>query len=482
MSWRKITKVGAAFVLTVGIAIAVAAVHGTIGAEADGNSTFSGVLTDQNSNPIAGAFVELANGSNGGGNTTVLTDSAGHFSLTVTPGLYNLWVGGDSVVGNMTLGGNYTTDTVDLSNGDINQNLQLNVAAIHVTVEDANGIPLSGVTVRSKGDGYTAYFPGYNTEIQENSIGTTDANGEISLTTLVGQTYLVSQSVTTYICAYTAPVTCISSPLTINGDVTITLVQSLAAPANLTVPSPTHNPSLSWSAVGGASSYNVYRNDGQSNAKIGSTSSTTFNDTGVVDGNYNYYVTAVNSVQESTPSNFVAVTVDNTNPSITYSLSSTPTIYGWNNTNVTVTFNCNDTGSGIASCSSPVIFNSEGANQLATGIATDNLGNTSTVSAIVSIDKTSPVASNLNLSTSKRTGILTVSASSSDALSGIGKAEFYIDTDPGMGSGVAMTYANGQVTGQASTSGLSKGKHTVYVRIQDKAGNWSSTISGIINV
>jgi hypothetical protein len=97
------------------------------------------------------------------------------------------------------------------------------------------------------------------------------------------------------------------------------------------------------------------------------------------------------------------VNLDSTKPSITGSASPPANSNGWNNSDVTVTFTCTDTGtgaSGIDSCvadgTSPAAdhttLSSDGANQSVSGTATDKAGNsnTATVSGI-NIDKTPPV-------------------------------------------------------------------------------------------
>lgn len=85
----------------------------------------------------------------------------------------------------------------------------------------------------------------------------------------------------------------------------VLLAQPPSAPTNLTAQSPTVTPALSWNAVTNATSYNVYR-DGN---LIGSSDTTTFTDTTVTAGTYDYYVTAVNAYGESGPSNTVTVQV-----------------------------------------------------------------------------------------------------------------------------------------------------------------------------
>lgn len=83
--------------------------------------------------------------------------------------------------------------------------------------------------------------------------------------------------------------------------------------------------------------------------------------------------------------------LDKTLPVITPSASPVANANGWNNTDVTVTFGCADNQSGIASCKTPIIVNSEGANQIIDGTAVDVAGNTAATSVVLNIDKTIPV-------------------------------------------------------------------------------------------
>lgn len=89
----------------------------------------------------------------------------------------------------------------------------------------------------------------------------------------------------------------------------------------------------------------------------------------------------------------VQVKIDRTPPTISHQLTPPTNVNGWNNSNVTVTFICNDTGSGIKSCTPDQTITTEGANQPVTGTAEDNAGNTATDPAKVSIDKTPPTIS-----------------------------------------------------------------------------------------
>jgi pectin methylesterase-like acyl-CoA thioesterase len=84
------------------------------------------------------------------------------------------------------------------------------------------------------------------------------------------------------------------------------------------------------------------------------------------------------------------VNIDKTAPSIIAVRNPPPNANGWNNTDVTVSFNATDGLSGVATFSGPVTVSTEGANQPVTGSATDLAGNTASVSVAVSIDKTAP--------------------------------------------------------------------------------------------
>ena len=86
----------------------------------------------------------------------------------------------------------------------------------------------------------------------------------------------------------------------------------------------------------------------------------------------------------------VTLNVDRTSVSIATAVQPPPNAAGWNNTNVTVAFTCQDAGAGVKDCPAPVQVTAEGANQIVKGTATDQAGNTSTASASVSIDKTTP--------------------------------------------------------------------------------------------
>jgi len=144
--------------------------------------------------------------------------------------------------------------------------------------------------------------------------------------------------------------------------------------------------------------------------------------------------------------------IDTTPPTISGSATPPANGYGWNNTNVTISFTCSDPLSGIASCSAPTTLTGEGAGQSVTGTAKDNAGNTAQTTVTVNIDKTNPTVTytgNAGTYTVDQTVAITCAAA--DGLSGV----------------ATTTCAN--INGTAHSFGL--GTHSYSAAATDKAGN-----------
>ncbi|HEV2719365.1 MAG TPA: Ig-like domain-containing protein, partial [Thermoanaerobaculia bacterium] len=155
------------------------------------------------------------------------------------------------------------------------------------------------------------------------------------------------------------------------------------------------------------------------------------------------------------------ITNDTAAPTIQGTFTPAPNADGWNNTNVTVTFACADSGSGIATCQAPITVSTEGANQTITGTATDKAGNQKTVSVTVKLDATAPqvaITAPAN-GTSVSSPSLSVSGAASDALSGLAGVTC---------NGAAATVSGGSFT---CTVMLSAGDDAITVRATDLAGN-----------
>jgi hypothetical protein len=149
-----------------------------------------------------------------------------------------------------------------------------------------------------------------------------------------------------------------------------------------------------------------------------------------------------------------AYTVDRTNPTITASAAPAPNAAGWNNSDVTVTFTCSDSGSGIATCPSPVTVG-EGANQSVTRSATDKAGNSASATASpINVDETAPTVSysgNSGTYTVDQTVVITCSAS--DALSGVAGSTCSNVNAPASSFALGTTTLNATATDRAGNTG-----------------------------
>ena len=175
----------------------------------------------------------------------------------------------------------------------------------------------------------------------------------------------------------------------------------------------------------------------------------------------------------SDPAAATGINIDKTKPAITGSRTPLANAYGWNNTDVTVTFVCADSGpvqSGLnVNSVAGATVSGEGANQSVTntGSCTDKAGNTADPAGVgsISIDKTNPtitptitpgspaVTGWYNISTGKPT----VTFSCGDTLSGVASCDPPILVPEG---------ANQTIAGTA----------------MDKAGNGASTSIMHVNV
>ena len=148
----------------------------------------------------------------------------------------------------------------------------------------------------------------------------------------------------------------------------------------------------------------------------------------------------------------ITIRIDNTAPTINASQSPAPNGAGWNSSDVTVSFVCGDSLSGIASCSAPQTVTTEGVGQLVSGSAVDNAGNTAAASATVSIDKTAPTVGATLSAAANAAGWYRVPVAAtfvcSDALSGVN----ICPTPTTFGQGAGQT-ATGTATDVAGNSG-----------------------------
>jgi uncharacterized Zn-binding protein involved in type VI secretion len=165
----------------------------------------------------------------------------------------------------------------------------------------------------------------------------------------------------------------------------------------------------------------------------------------------------------------VTLNIDKTPPTISVVASPAPNAAGWNNSDVTISSNCADSLSGVASCPGPITVSTEGRNQTTTSTATDIAGNTATTATTINLDKTPPTLTILSPTPGAvvNSGAVTVSGSVNDSLSGV--ASVLCNGTPAAVSGTSFSCAASLVTGA----------NTIKVQATDIAGNSNSATTSV---
>jgi WD40 repeat protein len=178
------------------------------------------------------------------------------------------------------------------------------------------------------------------------------------------------------------------------------------------------------------------------------------------------------------------VRIDRTPPRITATFNPPQPSSGWYTTDVTVSFQCEDALSGVASCSSPVTVSQEGKDLEVRGEAVDKAGNRSTTTVRVNIDKTPPTGSltiNDGAATTGSTQV-TLKIQANDPLSGVAEMRFSNDgrtwSDWESFSSTRSDWDLARYGGSVNQMG----PKTVYAQLRDRAGNVSQTFSATIRL
>ncbi len=171
----------------------------------------------------------------------------------------------------------------------------------------------------------------------------------------------------------------------------------------------------------------------------------------------------------NTASTSTTVNIDKTVPTMTASASPLANSNNWNNSDVTVTFLCADSLSGVANCTSPVTVSTEGANQMVSGTAIDNAGNAAPASATINLDKTPPTISITSpvAGATFTASSVSVTGNVSDSLSGISSVTC---------NGASATIQSGTFTCSVS---LAFGSNTITAQATDLAGNPASAAANV---
>lgn len=194
----------------------------------------------------------------------------------------------------------------------------------------------------------------------------------------------------------------------------------------------------------------------------------------------------------------VTIRIDQTPPTIIGLRSPNPNAYAWNNSPVTITYECSDALSGLAAGSPPVptIVSTQGAGQSVTGTCTDLAGNSAPLTVQdINIDMTLPqIAFSASSSTlwppNGKLVANVFSGEMTDGLSGIdlGSTSFRVIDEYGMiqPSGPITVMPDGSFSFtpmlQASRLGNDHdGRHyQVIVSLRDKSGNPASVSTVVV--
>jgi large repetitive protein len=146
---------------------------------------------------------------------------------------------------------------------------------------------------------------------------------------------------------------------------------------------------------------------------------------------------AGNVEDRSTTGHSVTIKIDNIAPTITGAPDRAANAYGWYNAPVTVSFQCSDGQTAVASCSPATTLSGNGANQNVFGTATDVAGNSATTSVgPLNIDKTAPAMAAFTGRTQYKIGeSMTVpTCQATDSLSGLASCSVQGPTGSGASS------------------------------------------------
>jgi len=241
---RKILGILAMFTFVFVLAIVVVDLRLGAKAAASNTNTFSGTLTDNAGNPLPN--VKLTLNANDGNNGSTTTDNSGNFAIPVAPDAYALSVfcnNYPTVIGNYLNGCNLpgTQTAIDLTSGNVTQNLRLDTATLIVNVKYSNGAPVSGAKVYAFGAGgvsgkiylfsgdageYIASVESGDTDAINGGSAYTDTYGQINLTTINGTIYGTGlyNNTGTGICAIVSgEQVCTTTSITVNGAASVTI-------------------------------------------------------------------------------------------------------------------------------------------------------------------------------------------------------------------------------------------------------------------
>ncbi|MCW2550180.1 MAG: hypothetical protein JWN96_4640, partial [Mycobacterium sp.] len=150
-----------------------------------------------------------------------------------------------------------------------------------------------------------------------------------------------------------------------------------------------------------------------------------------------------------------AAAPDRTAPTIVAKATPPANSNGWNNSSVTVSYTCTDTGAGVDTAASSLADDVLNASGTATGTCVDLAGNTSSANYTAQIDTVAPsVGFSSHAASYGILATVSITCTAGDSLSGLGSATCPSASGPGWSFG--------------------SGAHTLSAQATDKAGNAST--------
>src|SRR6185437_1091341 len=160
--------------------------------------------------------------------------------------------------------------------------------------------------------------------------------------------------------------------------------------------------------------------------------------------------------------------IDKKDPTISGAPTTSPNVNNWYNAPVTIHWTCADGGSDIASCPADQAIGSEGTNQTVDGTATDNVGNSATVTSSpgVNIDLTAPsVNYSGNQGSYAVDQTVNITCSASDTLSGVDSTTCQTISGPAYNYALGANSFSASATDKAGNIGNSSVSFTVGVTV-----------------
>ncbi|MEU5789759.1 carboxypeptidase-like regulatory domain-containing protein, partial [Micromonospora purpureochromogenes] len=375
-----------------------------------------GTVRDSKGNPLPYFTVSLTPTESGRSTSVTQADANGHYGLNVLAGSYRFNASCSSRCGNYPayLYAGFKT-VVDVDH-DLTHDLSIALSTLTVSIRDADGSPVANASF-----GYSGYTNQADYDVYTSGSAATDNTGNTSFpvpTGLPQQQSTLNLPGGLNIPINLPAVTADQRLFFIFDRTTGTLYLDDQPPVVVGIPDREANAAgwynapvaITWKSIDPRpSSGTPTRPPAQTIGTEGADQPVTSEESCDPAGNC-----ATGSYR---------VSIDRTDPGLDVTMSEPPNLKRWHKTPVTLTFNCVDALSGVATCPEPVTVSEDGANQEITATAVDGAGNSRTKTVKVNIDTTAPTVtakvSQASNESGWNNGDVTITFTCADNLSGV---------------------------------------------------------------